>query len=54
MSDSLIQQIDCLQQVRVSGGAKNRCRKKNPGLRVELKGSQIGSWLALDVLFLGS
>ena len=50
--NSLIQQAGCLDQISVSGGAKDRRQKKAPCLRIEIEGFEIGSWLARNGHFL--
>lgn len=52
--NGLIQQVDCLQKVRVSGGAKDRRGKKVPSLRVEVKGGEIVGRLPLNCRLLSS
>src|SRR4029077_7707603 len=50
---SLVQQIDCLQQIR-SPPTKRRRQKEILATRVKIERDEVGGWLALDGQFLSS
>ena len=48
MCDSLVQQIDGLQQIRFPRSARLSCQKKIFGASVEIEGGEVGGWWLLD------
>src|SRR4029453_7112142 len=50
---SLVQQIDCLQQIR-SPATERRRQKEILATRVKIERDEVGGWLALDGQFLSS
>src|SRR5262245_29552081 len=51
---SLVQQIDCLQQIRSPAATERRREKEILGARVEIERDEVRSWPALNGPFLSS
>ena len=51
---SLVQQIDCLQQIRSPVATERRRQKEILATRVKIERDEVGGWLALNGQFLSS
>src|ERR1051325_1877961 len=52
--DSLVQQIDCLQQIRSAFATEGRRQKEILATRVKIECDEVSRWLALNGQFLSS